>query len=362
MSILDILKRKESDSILGLDISSSSIKLVQLRKKDGRAVLETYGELALGPYAGIPLGKAVNLQVDKMVEALTNLLTEAKVSATQCGVAVPLNSSLVSLIEMPDLPSKELAKMVPIEVRKYIPFNISEVLLDWWIIPTRGGQEEENTGVAEKIKRVEILVVATHKETIEKYQSIVTASGLTPSFFEIEAFSTVRSVLEGGIAPVAVLDVGASTTKLYIVEGRVLRKSHTINRGAQNITTTIASAKDITPEAAEELKKKSGLDQETSTKISSLVLDYIFSEVKHSLLDYEKKHNRTISRIVLTGGGSIMPGFVETAQNGLQNEVELSDPFSKTNYPAFMEDVLKKAGPEFAVAVGVALRKLEESD
>ena len=123
---------KQSQSVLGIDIGSSSIKVVQLSRKSGHAILETYGELALGPYAGKGIGEATNLPPEKIVEAVKDMLKEKEVNITSkiCGIAIPFASSLMAVIEMPVMPQKQLAEMIPLEARKYIPVPISEVALD----------------------------------------------------------------------------------------------------------------------------------------------------------------------------------------------------------------------------------------
>ena len=128
---------KEELVVLGIDIGSSAIKIVQIRKKNGQAMLETYGELALGPYAGLGIGQAAALPLDKIVQALTDLMKEKEVNITskKCGISIPFASSLMSVIEMPEVSPKQLAVMVPMEARKYIPVPITEVMLDWSIIP-----------------------------------------------------------------------------------------------------------------------------------------------------------------------------------------------------------------------------------
>ena len=131
-----------NQSVLGIDIGGSSIKVVQIRKKGGRAILETYGELALGPYNGLEVGRATSLPAEKLAEALKDVMREAHVTTTQCGIAIPLQSSLVSIVPMPALPESQLSSMIPLEARKYIPVPISEVTLDWSIIPTEEEGEE----------------------------------------------------------------------------------------------------------------------------------------------------------------------------------------------------------------------------
>jgi len=240
--ISDIFKKKTT-SALGIDIGSSSIKVVQLQKKGNKAVLETYGELSLGPYGGVSVGQSTNLTTDKIAQAVNDLLNEKEVAITTkvCGLAIPFKASLLLTMEMPDIGQKELASMVPIEARKYIPVPISDVTIDWSIIPKSKVEEsvsqEENKG---KIKTLDILLVAIHNNIINQYKEIVSKTQLDAKFFEIEIFSSMRAILEGVQWPVMIFDMGASTTKLYTVDRGVIEHSHTINKGSQDITLNIA--------------------------------------------------------------------------------------------------------------------------
>src|SRR3989344_3130059 len=123
--------KKRETSVLGIDIGASAIKIVQLKRKGGKAILETYGALSLGPYAKVEIGRATNLPVETVITALTDILREAKTTTKRGGLAIPFGASLMSIIEMPMVPEKQLAQMIPIEARKYIPVPISEVSLDW---------------------------------------------------------------------------------------------------------------------------------------------------------------------------------------------------------------------------------------
>jgi cell division ATPase FtsA len=194
----------------------------------------------------------------------------------------------------------------------------------------------------------------------------VTKSELDAGFFEIEIFSTMRSVLDQEITPVLVVDMGATSTKLYIVEKGILRASHMINRGSQNITNELSKSLGISLEDAEYLKREKGIDGEINgVKIRDIVtitLNYIFSEANQILLAYQKKYNKNISKVMLVGGGSALKGIAEVAKTSFQTEVVAGDPFGKVVAPAFLEKVLRDTGPEFAVAVGVALRRLQELD
>jgi type IV pilus assembly protein PilM len=374
MTILESIKKiidQKPDSVLGIDIGSSSIKVVQLKKSGSRAILETYGELSLGPYAGVSVGQATNLSIEKIIEALRDLLKEKEVNVTTkaCGVSIPFTSSLMSIIEMPNVPHKELESMVPIEARKYIPVPFSEVTLDWSLIPKN--KIESNTDTTSKSfpqksesETVDILAVAIHNETLSNYAKIIADNQLESSFFEIEIFSVMRSVLDDFIEPMMILDLGAASSKFFIVERGVLRASHTVNRGSQNITASIAKSFGIDLDQAEIMKRQTGLlsskDQMDIKKVVSLTLEYIFEEAKKMIVTYEKKYNKNVAKVILVGGGSALKGIDQFAKESFQTEVVQSNPFSKVVTPAFLEEVLRQTGPQFAVAVGLALRRLQE--
>ncbi len=368
------LFRKEK-SVLGVDIGSSFIKVVQLRKKSGRAVLETYGELALGPLAGMEVGRMTNLESDKLAEALSEILSEANVTTKSAGFSIPLAASLVSFVEMPLLPDKQLAEMIPIEARKYIPVPIGEVTLDWWIVPKTEVIEEERSEFKENSdsskdkepQKVDVLIAAIHNATLEKYNQVIKKVALDVNFFEIEAFSTIRSTFSREMAPVMIFDMGAGMTKLSIVEKGVVQSIHIVSRGSQEITLNMASSLGISIGKAEAMKREMGLlgiteDGKVVSEIARANLDYVFSEANRVLLNYERKRNKTVGKVILTGGGVLLKGFLPEAAKNLESQVMLGDPFAKVEAPAFLIDVLKDAGPEFAVAIGVALRKLQEMD
>jgi len=367
VNFLSNLFKKPEGGILGIDIGASSIKVVQLRKKGGKAILETYGTLSLGPYAGVEIGRATVLQPEKVIAALTDILREAKTTTKKGGVTIPFGATLMSVIEMPLVGPKELASMVPIEARKYIPVPITEVSLDWTVIPREEVIQAEGQVSESGLKKKEtqsILLVAIHNETLREYQNIVTKVGLEANFFEIEIFSTIRAVVDKNTAPIMIFDLGAATTKIYIVDRGVVRASHTISHGSQDITMTISTALNVLPEKAEIMKRTIGWSQEPQNKdlanTISLTLDHIFSEAKHVVTNYQTKHLKSIEKAILVGGGASMKGFAELAKNNLQMPVELGDPFSKVEAPAFLNDILKKNGPEFAAALGIALRRIEE--
>jgi len=356
MSFLGNLFAKKEKSVIGVDIGSSSLKVVQLRKEHGKAVLETYGELALGPYGGGDVGQATNLSAEQVTETLKDLLREAKVTTKSSGVSIPYSRSLLTLVELPYREDpKEQKTIIELEARKYIPISASEVQLDWFIVPA--ADPSQSAAVRGK---VEVLVVAVHNDELSLLQSVMTGAGLSASFYEIEIFSTIRAVVDEPVKPVMVLDVGAASTKVYVVERGVVALSHAINAGSQDITRAIAISGNVSIARAEVLKKEQGIGGDSALGSPELVFSRIFSEARRVLIQYETENKKSVTSIVLTGGGGVTKELGTYAKNIFSIDVRVADPFAKTEAPAFMRTILQEIGPEFAVAVGLALRKLEE--
>jgi type IV pilus assembly protein PilM len=359
MSFLDSLfGNKKGGSVIGVDIGSSSLKVVQLRREGGTAVLETYGEIALGPYANAEIGQATNLSADKIAETLKDLLREANVTSTDAGLSIPFSRSLLTLVSLPRRASAEEQKtVISLEARKYIPVPVQEVQLDWFIVP-----EALPEGTSPSTN-VNVLLVAVHNDELALLQKVVEGAALQASFFEIEIFSTIRSVVDEPVKPVLVLDIGASATKVYVVERGVVALSHNIRQGGQDVTRTIASAHGLDISKAETLKKEHGFLNDSAPydrKTIELVFSRIFEEARRALTKYETAHQKAVAALVLTGGGGVTKDLAAYAKSFFSIDVHVADPFAKVSAPAFMRPVLAEIGPEFAVAVGLALRKLEE--
>jgi len=355
-------------TVLGIDIGSSAIKVVQLKSDKGRVILENYGELALGPYAGENIGQATNLPIEKISEALVDVLNEAKITGGETAIAIPLGSSLLSFITLPTKDRAQLARMIPLEARKYIPVPISEVALDWWILPDKGGatkkeDDKKDKSKKEKSEQSEVVIAAIHKETISKYKKIQAMTGLVVNLFEIEIFSSIRSVVGRDMNPIMILDIGAGSTKLAMVEYGVVKSYHSINMGSQDITSSISKAFSIDMSQAERVKREEGLSGEiegqTIKDIVSLPLGHIFSEAKNAITSFETERRTPIGKIILVGGGALLGGLQEFAQDEFKAEVVLGDPFSRVESPAFLDNLLKQVGPEFAVALGIGLKALQ---
>ncbi len=155
---------------------------------------------------------------------------------------------------------------------------------------------------------------------------------------------------------------------MYVVERGIVRLSHLISIGGQQMTEVLGRSLGWEFDKAERVKRERGLVESTAyspdenDKIKTALLSTLqrmFSEVNRVLLSYGQRYNKNVSHVVLTGGGASLPGLADIAKQQLSAEVEIANPFSRTESPAFLEEVLRGIGPGFAVAVGVAMRKLK---
>lgn len=371
MSIFDSIKNafasNKDQSVLGIDIGPSSIKIVQLKKRKGKAILETYGELSLGPYVGLEVGRSTNMATEQIAQAVIDVLRESNATTKKCGISIPASSSLVSFIKLPKVDDSQLAQMIPLEARKYIPIPISEVNLDYLVIPKNESisSEYENSEEKPEDKTIDVLLVVIHNDAMERNKEITRIAGLETAFSEIEIFGSMRSILDIGTAPQMIIDFGSNSTKVYIIERGILAVSHMISRGSQDITLAISKSLGISVDEAEKMKRERGLLKKEGeamdiNEITSLTLDYILSEIGRVILGYQKKTGKNISKVFLTGGGVLLKGLREKAETTFSLPVVMADPFSKVEFPAFLQDVLKQAGPSFAVSIGLALRRLQD--
>ena len=350
----------KSESALGVDIGTSSMKVVQIKKEKERAVLETYGEIAVGPYKNANVGQATKLTKEKAVEVLKDVLREANVKSKKAVVSIPLNASFITVIDLPLLEGKDPKDIIQMEARRYVPLPITEVEIDWWVLPE--SSEAEVAQVSGK-KTSKVILVAIHKNIIKEYTSVVSSAGLEVVALEIESFSVIRSIVSNESAPVVVMDFGASSVKIAIVDGGVMRAAHSIAKGSQDLTLALSRSMGVDFSRAEETKREIGLsnlpEHKEIVSVISPILEHVFSESNNFIKNYQRKERRAVARVVLTGGGALMNGLVDFAVKRLGLEASLADPFSKTDYPVFLAGALKESGPTFSVSAGLALRGLQ---
>jgi len=355
---LSDLFRKDS-SVLGIDIGTSSLKILQIKKEKERAVLETYGELSTGAYTGTEAGRAILLMDEKVSQMITDLKKEAGVTASHAMVAVPLRYSFITAIEMPDLNDAELQDAIQFEARRYIPIPLSDVVLEWWRLEDT---EPITPTPSQKKKTVSVLLAAVQREVVEKYKRILADAGVEYIGFEVEVFSASRVLASRIRSAVMLIDIGALSTKISIVDRGVVHAVHNVDRASQAFTLAMSQSLGVDFKRAEQMKHDIGMaDRPEAAGIRHTItplLDSLFDEADRLRAAYRRKSGSTVDKVFLSGGGSLMPGLMEYSIERMGLEVLAANPFSSLEYPAIMQPVIKKIAPSFSVSTGLALRAL----
>ena len=348
-------KINESLGVVGIDFGASSLKVVQLKMGQKTIALETYGELQLGPYGNKDIGEVVTLEPTRLTEALVDIIRESHVTTRNAVLAIPSTSSFMVAIDVPTLDEGQVASMIPVEARKYIPVSMNDITLDWFAIPD---------AEAEKKNITRALLAAVHNESFGKMRSVVQSAGLVGNGYEIEGFSAVRAAVQKSETATLVLELGAFATRIYILERGIVHDMHTVRHGATELTIAIAKTLAVPFGEAENIKRSMGLVSDNyDPRIREAIAPFVerlMSEAMRVLTRYETTRDTTIEEISLSGGGALLKGFIDYVSEVSHKKVVFADPFSKVEYPAFLESILLEAGPSFTIALGAALRGMSE--
>ena len=360
--------KAQDNTAVGIDIGTSSIKVVELKREHERAVLSTYGALSLGQYKeGGFLGEVTTLDAEVLAKALGDALKETHIASKNVVIGIPSVSCIIFILQLPAaIDESSLATVIPNESKKFIPVPINDVSLDWYVIPRREDSGIESRVIAESggEAKISVLVVATLNETLVKYTDVLQKAGLPMEHLEIEIFSHIRSVLTRELFPVLIVDIGASRTKLTIVEHGIVETFRLVNRGGQDMTQSIARSLEVSFDKAETIKKEYGIlpspEHPTVPDLIKTHLVDIFQEATTNILAYEKRYNKNIGKVIFTGGGAMIHGLLDYAAESFSAELVIADPFAKVESPVYLAGVLKTTGPEFSIALGLALKQFQQ--
>ncbi len=341
-------------TFLGVDIGVSSIKVVEISRWGGKTELKNYGHIASSavyqkPYQGF--GEESNFMisspdVSKIIKAI---LKEANIKTKEAVFTIPDFSTFFTNFDLPPMSEEEIPDAVKFEARRHIPVPVSDVVLDWFLIGGKVGKTGTN---------LSILLVAVPKETIARYQEIAKASSLNLKYLEAEAFSLARSLTKKTKESICLVDIGAQSTSVNIVDEGLLKLSYSSDISGNDFTRALSKSLSVSPKEAEEIKKNQGLSSEQTKEILFPLVNLIIIEIEKILKNFETIDKR-IRKIVLAGGSALLPGLDEYLSSYFKRPVKIADPFFGFVYPPVLEKKLKALGPSFAIAVGAALRGFE---
>ena len=339
-------------NFLGIDIGVSLIKIVEVSNRRGKIELKNYGQVAVSsvyqkPYQGFRGEEGTFLlsspDISKIIK---EILKEAKIKAKEATFTIPDFSTFFTTFELPPMSEDEIPEAVSFEARRHIPVPVSDVVLDWFLVEGQTGK---------KGTKLKILLVAVPHEIVNRYQEIAAASGLTIKYLEAEAFSLARALVKDQKETICLLDIGAQSTTINIVDKGVLNLSYSSDISGNDFTQSIAKSLSVNFQKAEAIKKEKGIISEETKEVLSPFINLIIIEMEKIFKDFESKE-KIVKKIILAGGSSFLPGLNQYIASCLKKEVVMADPFFGFSYPPVLEKKLKEIGPSFAIAVGASLR------
>lgn len=343
-----------SKSFLGIDIGISSIKIVELARWGGRVELKNYGYLGVSPFKEESFQKISEdtflLSTPQIVRVIKSILISADIKTREAVFTIPDFSTFFTTFDLPPMTEDELKEAINFEARQHIPIPISEVILDWFLVEGKPGKKESN---------LRVLLVAVPNDLIGRYQQIAKESGLELRYLEAEAFSLARALTEQEKELICILDIGAQSTTINMVEAGVLKLSHSFDVSGNDFTSALKKSMNTTFEKADFLKNKYGLESLEVKEILSPLINIIIIEIEKIFKDFYFARGQEIKKIILSGGTSSLPGLANYLSSYFKKETFVANPFLNLVYPPVLEKKLEKMGPSFTIAVGAALRGIK---
>ncbi|MGO9147746.1 MAG: type IV pilus biogenesis protein PilM [Desulfomonilia bacterium] len=343
-------------NLLGLDIGSQSIKMVDLAKTRSGYQLKSLG-LGLIPAECI-VDKDI-MDSETVVDTIKNLRENLKVRAHGSATAISGHSVIVKKAELPLMSESELRQTLLIEAEQYIPFDINDVYLDSFIL----GESLERTDM------MDVLFVAAKKELVDDYTSAVRNAGLKPMLMDIDVFSleTMYEINYPDAAEsiVALVDAGASMININVLKDGMSIFARDISMGGRQLTERIQREFSVSYERAENIKTGAnieGIDLEKINYIFKMAAETYVQEIRRTLDFFlSTMVNENIEKIYMSGGSSRIPGIIKLLEKQMEIPVELVNPFNNIKWDdrVFDPEYMAYIAPQMAVAVGLALRRAD---
>jgi type IV pilus assembly protein PilM len=338
---------KEVD-YFGLDIGSTAIRMVQVRRGGAHPALVAYGSVP------VPANlTASDSQADhaKIAELVAQLVRENHVGAREVVVGLPANKVFATVITTPNIEAAQLAKAIRYQAEQYIPMALDQVKLDWAVIDKSKDE-----------KQLEVLLLAVPNTVVEKYIGIVQGAGLEPLALEANAISAARALVPPSSLAVVVLDLGMLDSDVSIIWNSTPRLIRSVPAGGLTFVKAVAQSLGLDETQANQFTYKFGM---TQSKLEGQVyksikpsLDSIVSEIKKSVQYFTSRYAEVkIEKLVITGAPTALPEIGPYLANSVGLPVEFGNAWINISYPSNLQDKLIALSSEYGVAVGLGARE-----
>lgn len=343
MSIFSLTK-----DAFGLDIGSSSIKVVQLKANIEKPFLVTYGS------ASIPLGFSQSdsdIDVKRLAEIIKHLVKGTNVNTKNVYVSIPEHQVFSLIVTLPQMPHSELDSAVKWQAAKNLPIKIEDVKLGWQIINSPKSNSDPYF----------IMIIAAPIDRVRKIVKLIKAADLNLVSIETSTVATSRSIANFPGANIMVIDIGAVSTEMSLVINKVLMYSRSVSIGGEFLTKSVSKGLGLDLNQAEQFKRKFGLtlDKLEGRVYKSLkpVMAMIVDETQRSMEYISKQYGLKVDLIILGGGTAKLPEINSFFEQTFNIKSQIANPWENISYPAGVQQDIMFSAPDYSVAVGLALRE-----
>jgi type IV pilus assembly protein PilM len=354
--LFGLFGKGKSTQVLGLDISSTTVKLLELSQAGGRFRVESYAVSSLPQDAVVE--KSVN-DVDGVSNAIRTVVAQSQTKLKNVSAAVAGSSVITKLIDMPEgLGEDDMESQLTLEADQYIPYPLDEVAIDFEV----QGPSPENDN------QVEVLLAACRRETIESRVEAIEGSELIPKIMDVEAYAMERAFsqmqaqldLEPDSA-VAIVDIGATMTTLSVLSNGQTIYTREQLFGGKQLTDEIMRRYGLPLEEAGLAKKQGGLPDDYEPEVLEPFKDAVVQQVARSLqFFFSSSQYNDVDHIILAGGVSSMEGLEELVQERLGTPTSVANPFAQMSISSRVNAVaLSSDAPAMMIACGLALRSFD---
>lgn len=353
-----IKKSITAPSYLGVDIGTTSIKVVEVKKGNKNPRVANYGFLESSGYLA-RANQALQTSGLKIfeqdaVELLKSLVQQMGTATTDVVASLPPFEVFTTLLDFPAMDTKEIQQAIVYQAKQYVPLPLSEVALDWMKV----ADYQDDKGFAHQ----KILLISVPQEEIKKYQRIFVGAGLKLHALELESLSVAR-LFAGDPVSSIIVDIGSRSTNIIFLEKGILAWGAQSDFAASSLTQAVATSLGINPIRAEELKRERGIiGTGPNYELSSIMLPYVdamVNEVKKAQFSYGEQFPAAAKaeRVILAGGGANLLGIEKYFEQAIGLPVVKAAPFTKFEYAPEIAPFIPELNPLLTVALGLGIKQ-----
>ncbi len=346
---------KKQKLALGVDIGSHSIKIAEVEDSPHGLVLKNFG---MAPVPRLAIVEGVVKERAQVADIIATLVKNLKTKSKRTATSIAGYSVIIKKINLPLMSEKELENNIAVEASQYIPFDINDVYIDFQILGTS----------EEKKDRMDVMLVAAKRETIDEYSELLREADLIPAIIDADPFALENAYefsYDTGDQNIALVDIGASKININILVNGVSNFTRDASYGGDQITEQIQSKFNLPYDQSETLKISGDVEADKRsdlTEIFSSNCSLWTMEIRRAIDFYYANYpDRSLAKIVLSGGSAKIAGLSDILSRETDIPVEIFDPFARLDVDPdrFDTEYVSQVGPQAAIAIGLALRSVE---